>query len=276
MIYGDGMVGPGLDTDTQAAGWQHALRIWAATEADDTVCMCGEWRCRHDWDVMNTELVGAGRCKSGRRWFWTVSHNHYGPGGTRNVDGYADTEAAAADAIAVALATLGKQVVVSARSVYASDRLKAVNTAKRAERIAAKPPSDDTDTAVIEYLHSLDWRESDAAWIPGEWHRKTYKITRKTAKRVYYVKDGYWNSEGFVDRATLERDGKVDLRYEYVFQDGRTLYAQPPPIPNHRPAPVDLSELKQAMADAHPDRGGDRDSFQAARARYLAAKAVAT
>lgn len=27
------------------------------------------------------------------------------------------------------------------------------------------------------------------------------------------------------------------------------------------------------MADAHPDRGGDRDSFEAARGRYLAAKA---
>ena len=27
------------------------------------------------------------------------------------------------------------------------------------------------------------------------------------------------------------------------------------------------------MADAHPGRGGDRDTFQAARGRYLAAKA---
>ena len=267
-----------------AAGWAQALRIWATTEHADQLCCCDPFKdCQHDRAQMPRLLVG--RCRSGSGWFWTVREYRAGyndgvtfrPAIDVSIDGRADTEAGAVDAIADATQRqLNGRAGRLAYSVQeASARLKSINQARRVERIAAKPASTETDAAPIEYLHSLDWRESDASWIPGEWHRKTYKVTRKTAKRVYYVKDGYRNSEGFVDRATLERDGKVELRYEYAFQDGRTLYAQPPPIPDRGPRPADLSALKRAMADAHPDRGGDRDTFQAARTAYHRAKAVA-
>jgi hypothetical protein len=35
---------------------------------------------------------------------------------------------------------------------------------------------------------------------------------------------------------------------------------------------LSLPELKQAMADAHPDRGGTDEAFIAARQRYQKAK----
>jgi hypothetical protein len=39
-----------------------------------------------------------------------------------------------------------------------------------------------------------------------------------------------------------------------------------------KPQPSLLSELKAAMAAAHPDRGGSSEAFIAARARYVAAR----
>jgi hypothetical protein len=43
--------------------------------------------------------------------------------------------------------------------------------------------------------------------------------------------------------------------------------------PQKREADGRLLRLKQAMADAHPDRGGTSEAFIAARKRYLKAKA---
>lgn len=40
-----------------------------------------------------------------------------------------------------------------------------------------------------------------------------------------------------------------------------------------RPTPPSLPELRAAMADAHPDRGGSDEAFIAARQRYERARA---
>lgn len=257
--------------------WMLSLRIWAAIEHPDQLCCCVDrWRaCPHP-DGPDVPLLLVGRCRSGNRWFWTVREYSLEVDDIRT-DGRADTEADAVDAIAAAVVRHlnGRAARLSRAAQHATSRLKDISKAKRAERIAAKPASTDTNAAPVEYLHSLSWWESDDWSRPGEWDRKTYRITRKTAKRVYYRKDGYYNDEGFVDRQVLERDGKVELRFEYTLQNHRTLYVEPPPIPERRriEAP-DLSKLRQAMADAHPDRGGSREEFEPARAAYLRAKRV--
>lgn len=47
--------------------------------------------------------------------------------------------------------------------------------------------------------------------------------------------------------------------------------AAPPPC-----TPAELSRLRAAMADAHPDRGGNTDQFTAARDRYVRARDATT
>lgn len=268
----------------RAGTWDHALRMWAGLRHGTQLCMCsGRWpTCPHP-EGQDVARPWVGRCRSGKRWFWTVRDYRYGRRERAEIDiqihGVADTEAEALDAIGSALLRHldGDPARVLCSAGTASDRLKEINEAQRAERVAAKPRSEDTSAAPVEYLHSLDLRSSDAYWVPDEWRRRTYRITRKTKNRVYYEKD-FGRGEGFVDRAALERDGKVDLRHEYVGQAGRTLYLRLPALPDQRVNSPNLSELRRLMADLHPDRahdGYDPVAYQAARSRYLRAKAGA-
>jgi hypothetical protein len=74
----------------------------------------------------------------------------------------------------------------------------------------------------------------------------------------------------FIDRSAFDADGNAHHRGLREL-----LHLTRPEIPGGgtRPEPKTISELRREMADAHPDRGGDRDAFMAARGRYLAAKA---
>ncbi|MGW5820326.1 hypothetical protein, partial [Streptomyces noursei] len=103
-----------------------------------------------------------------------------------------------------------------------------------------------------------------------------FPITRRTAKRVYYLR-GERNGRqdiGFVDRQELETNGEAHRRARYALEEFTTLYASPPELPGqqHGPEQGDLKALKQAMAEAHPDRGGTREKFAAARAAYVRAR----
>lgn len=121
-----------------------------------------------------------------------------------------------------------------------------------------------TDLAVTEYLYEL-W---DANWDDGplsNWQILRHEITKKTAKRIYFV---YGNGRaGFVDRQKIEADGEI-----YHGYTPRRLHLTPPDLLT-RPKPPSLPELRKAMADAHPDRGGTDAEFIAARARYERARA---
>jgi hypothetical protein len=123
------------------------------------------------------------------------------------------------------------------------------------------------DLAAAEYLYEL-W---DANWDQGplgnyEIHR--HPITKKTAKRIYFTY-GYGKAS-FVDRQQIEADGEI-----YHGYTRRRLHLAPPEIPV-RPQRPSLAELKAAMADAHPDRGGTDEAFIAARRRYETAKQAAS
>ncbi|MCQ8831829.1 hypothetical protein [Streptomyces malaysiensis] len=115
----------------------------------------------------------------------------------------------------------------------------------------------------VEYLYEV-W---DANWDNGP--LGNYKILRhpirkKTAKRIYF--DYVSGRPGCVDRQQLEADGEI-----YNGYTRRRLHLAPPEIPS-RPKKPSLSELRKAMADAHPDRGGTDAEFIAARERYERAR----
>ncbi|MFB7736226.1 hypothetical protein ACFC08_17935 [Streptomyces sp. NPDC056112] len=123
------------------------------------------------------------------------------------------------------------------------------------------------DPAVIEYLYEL-W---DANWDDGplgNYQILKHEITKKTAKRIYFTYSTGGHRAGFVDRQKIEADGEVYHGYTM-----RRLHLAPPEIPS-RPKPPSLAELRKAMADAHPDRGGTDEAFIAARARYEKARAI--
>jgi hypothetical protein len=108
------------------------------------------------------------------------------------------------------------------------------------------------------------WRDVIEAW----------PITKVTAKRVYFTRrfNGRDVGNGFADRFALERDRTVKVTDRHGHRVTLTL-DEPAPHNPDRPK-RSLAELKREMADAHPDRGGDREQFQVARQRYLRAKAV--
>jgi hypothetical protein len=226
---------------------------------------------------MDTRLVYWGRCRSGSRWFWFAQHVDHCAEDMPCRDGWADTEDAAVEAARAAVVELAGDAPTRASVSHGSAayRLKAIN----ADRRKARPASDDTDAAPVEYLYALHHYVSDAGWIPDEWSVRSFRITKKTPKRVYYVRRSYAGEEpeiGFVNRQELEANGSVRNRGVHWCMDDSELFLEPPELPTAKRQPEpSLSELRKAMADSHPDRGGDRDSFQAARQAYLAARAAA-
>ncbi|MFJ6143094.1 hypothetical protein ACIQH7_05815 [Streptomyces anulatus] len=116
-----------------------------------------------------------------------------------------------------------------------------------------------------EYLYEL-W---DANWDDGpfgNYQVLQHPITKKTAKRIYFTYSTGAHRGGFVDRQRIEADGEI-----YHGYTRRRLHLTPPEIPG-QPKPPSLAELKAAMADAHPDRGGTDEAFIAARTRYERAR----
>lgn len=123
----------------------------------------------------------------------------------------------------------------------------------------------------VEYLYGTLVYFNDE----NEWVRRviSHRITKRTAKRIYYRR-ARTGRVGFVDRATLEAEDVVTNRGRGHWEDDHQLYAThgaalaaitPDPGPT-------LQELRREMADAHPDRGGEHETFLAARARYETAK----
>lgn len=116
----------------------------------------------------------------------------------------------------------------------------------------------------VEYLYEL-W---DANWDDGplgNYQILRWEITKKTPKRIYFERNG---RSGFVDRQRIEADGEILHGYTL-----RRLHLNPPELPS-QPKPPSLPELRKAMADAHPDRGGTDAEFITARTRYENARAT--
>jgi hypothetical protein len=236
------------------------------------------------------EFAAYGRCRSGSRWFWFATL--YKPPGAH---GWAGTEAQAMDDARSAAERLlaGRPGSLYVRHGWASDQLKKINAEKRRSR----PPSTTTDSRVTEYLYGETWSCPDDGYDSDGYALYRFRITKRTAKRIFYVNKGEWIDEsgephvyanirslddeeiGFVDRQRLEAEGRVDNRGRHWSAPDSELYASLQGMlakrrrDDHSDTKPDLAALRAAMAAAYPDRGGDSTAFIEARQRYVTALA---
>jgi hypothetical protein len=142
------------------------------------------------------------------------------------------------------------------------------------------PAKGDGDTASREFLYGLeDEFDGYTDSVVGQ-RVVRFPITKRTAKRIYYVRGERWNRDrsgqepdiGYVNRQEMEEKGEVCNRGVHWCRPDSRLYAAPPELEQHRQEQPDLGELKAAMAAAHPDRGGTDAEFIAARDRYMKAR----
>lgn len=172
----------------------------------------GRHRCqdRHE----GQKHFGYGRCRSGKRWFWVIHTYTIGSGESAYEQGTTETEEEAAGAVIATIVRLacGEPVMAYVSHNHARWRLKELNEAKQ----RARPPSDATDTKVVEYLYGYDG------------HPVRFRITKKTSKRVFYrrsqqqidqhdepVEDFgrlHEDEVGYVDRQKLEADDEIRSR----------------------------------------------------------------
>jgi hypothetical protein len=237
-----------------------------------------------------------GRCRSGHRWFWAVS-KYYLTREEEVLSGFEGTEEKALAAVRHAVGELKTErllrAIFSAR--VASDELKRINGEKRRQR----PPADGSEARPVEYLYAREtcWSDGyrcECADLTGEekvlYHINKFQIIRKTRQRIYFSKkpervreplpllvDTTECGTGYVDRQKIETEGDIyshsahwsaDFFHLYLSLEG-LLAAH---LRRDEGATPDLSELKAAMAAAHPDRGGSDEAFIAARARYVAVR----
>ena len=233
------------------------------------------------------DLIWWGRCQSGRRWFWATTVLTYSDSDARREHGWADTEDQASCAARASVVTLaaGRPAIASVRHGHASDRLKEINAEKRRNR----PSNGGTDTGSVEYLygdnsHHWDGNQCGCDDLEGQakqnYHIVRFQITKKTAKRIYYIRRGFGFADpeiGYVSRQELEANGEVRNRGVHWSSTDRLLYAEPPDInlwepPTPDELRADISRLRADMADAHPDRGGSNAEFIAAHQRYQQAR----
>lgn len=130
------------------------------------------------------------------------------------------------------------------------------------EALAAATPPAPAVPAPVEYLYEL-W---DANWDDGplgNYELRRHPITKKTNLRISFT---YMGKASYVDRQRIEAEGEI-----YHRRLRRLLYLAPPELPA-RPEPASLQTLRQAMAAAHPDRGGTDAAFMTAHAAYQQAR----
>ncbi|WP_406004399.1 hypothetical protein [Streptomyces sp. NBC_00987] len=126
----------------------------------------------------------------------------------------------------------------------------------------------------VEFLYGIDASVSDDSRYYQPPRVVRFRITKKTPKRIYYVRRERTPGEqeiGYVNRQQLEADGEI---YNHGaggwWAPDFHLHLNPPVLEQARKP--DLGELKAAMAAVHPDRGGTNEQFIAARTRYQRAR----
>jgi hypothetical protein len=171
-----------------------------------------------------------------------------------------------------------------------------------AARQEPEPPKSRADDAVtIEFLYVPCTRSNAHSGEMCRWVQEV-PIVKKTAKLIYYTSDS-WNwheavvSPGCISREQFEADTRCprEARCRHGYPAG----VLPIPGDRHRAGPAGplffatreaaegdlrrrerkraereaafIKELRRAMVDAHPDRGGTADQFVQARRRYQTA-----
>ena len=112
-------------------------------------------------------------------------------------------------------------------------------------------------------------------------------IVRKTAKLIYYASDSWSRCEavvspGCISREQFEAAGVIPIpgqrhrpgpaaRLFFASREAAEAVLDQGPserTERGRPRAPAIRELRRAMVDAHPDRGGSADQFIEARRRY--------
>ena len=234
-------------------------------------------------------LAYFGRCRSGRRWFWSAQTFAC----EQAAHGFADTEAAAFDDAMAAVRGFrnGQPLIATVYHDWTRRALKDLDKAKWATR----PPSDAKDSRTVEYLYSGEWSDDELLDSKRFLSLRRFQITKRTAKRIYYLRKAEpinehgepidygnirsttdWDDNiGFIDRANLEAEGH--LYSSHTWHPDWHLHASLAgllaDLRRHEPTEtVDLGALKAAMAAAHPDKGGSSAAFIEARAKYVTAR----
>jgi hypothetical protein len=183
-------------------------------------------------------------------------------------------------------------------------------TASRSGRSHAEGPLARADALPAEYLYVPCARiryHGDSAetrrWV------QEVPVVKKTAKLIYYTSDSWDRREAVVSPGCISRqEFETDTRWEHCppgedpCRHGYPAGVIPIPGDRHRPGPagrlffatreaaeddlyrgkreraeqaapeaVLIKQLRQAMADAHPDRGGTAEQFIQAHRRYQTA-----
>lgn len=153
-----------------------------------------------------------------------------------------------------------------------------VSAAQRAEQ----PQSDETAAVPAQYVYGA----YVSSWIDDETgdHLRevcALRVIRKTGKRIFYARPEHCDVSrvliGFIGRLPFERDGEIRTRHYHqadyhLFADRAAAEAYVWPNRDADADTADLRELRLAMGEAHPDRGGTAEQFTEARERYLRAK----
>jgi hypothetical protein len=241
------------------------------------------WKCKcpaHSKKYGERTSASFGRCRSGSRWFWVAGVYFEG----NKAFGWADTEELAMAAATAAVRDFRNGLPMLATLMHgcASLKLKELNEAKR----RARPTPDTSDAHVTEYLYG----HTIGGEVDGSPVR--FQITKKTAKRIYYMRwDEYLDEQGeprqdirrhdegtgYVNRQKLEAEGQVRNRGVHWSASDHHLYASLEGVLRDRrrhdeEEQPDLRQLKAEMAAAHPDKGGNSTAFIAARERYIRAR----
>ncbi len=167
-----------------------------------------------------------------------------------------------------------------------------------AVRKACPPESDAEDATLAEYLYvpCARTRCHGVSAEPLSWVQAV-PIVKKTANWIYYTSDS-WNrieavvGPGCISRQEFETDtrrrhgypaGVIPIPGAHPGSAGRLFFATRQAAEHHlyraqreraRRAAPDTSlikELRRAMANAHPDRGGTAEQFIEAHRRYQTA-----
>jgi hypothetical protein len=243
-----------MTTQSRQSGYDPQARIcWQFGNKGDRA-----WRCKCPAHSADCTWASFGRCRSGSRWFWVATERI----DESTAEGWADSEEEAIEAAMAAVRSFCKGLPLKAyvRHGWASGRLKMLNEAKR----RARPAPDTSDSRPVEYLYR--------PW--GVQHQ----IVKKTKTRIFYNKReaNTWRETelelGFVDRTEVELPEGQDYYYDKKGRKLRRYWFLQPPLMPQIEKPKSLRELKAAMADAHPDRGGTSEAFIKARRAYEAAR----
>lgn len=129
------------------------------------------------------------------------------------------------------------------------------------------------DVLAVEYLYAIEAEhyEGDDSRFHVPARVITFRITRKTPKRIYYLRHEQRGQVGYVDRQQIEAEGELFRKSAGWWERDARLYLRPPVLKVYAPAP-DLGELKAAMRAAHPDMGGSQQAFLEAHERYERAR----